>query len=125
MIVTESGGACPPASALRDFAPPSHAKGYKKCTSRRWTGDLMRAARARRPGPKRGAGYAVYGPWGQKISRAEEGFVNRDGEPMYGRVRIGFFGTRTVLIPVQFVETDDQANGGGDQPNDFSELCRL
>ena len=68
----------------------------------------MRAARARRPGPKRGVGYAVYDPLGQKIGRAEEVFVNRDGEPMYVRVRIGFFGTRTVLIPVQFVETDDE-----------------
>jgi hypothetical protein len=69
---------------------------------------LMRAARARRPEPNWGAGYAVYDPLGQKISRGEEGFVNRDGEPMYVRVRIGFFGTRRVLIPVQFVETDDQ-----------------
>lgn len=58
--------------------------------------------------PTRGAGYAVYDPLGRKIGRAEEVFANRDGEPMYVRVRIGFFGTRVVLIPVQFVEMDDQ-----------------
>jgi hypothetical protein len=30
-----------------------------------------------------------------------------DGEPQYIRVRIGFFGTKSVLIPVRFVETDE------------------
>jgi len=45
---------------------------------------------------------------GQKIGRAEQVFVNLDGEPMYIRVRIGFLFTSTVLIPVQFVETDDE-----------------
>jgi hypothetical protein len=34
--------------------------------------------------------------------------VNWDGEPMYIRVRIGFLFTSMVLIPVQFVETDDE-----------------
>jgi hypothetical protein len=47
---------------------------------------------------------------GQKIGRAEEVFVNLDGEPMYIRVRISFLFTSTVLIPVQFVETDDENN---------------
>ena len=55
-----------------------------------------------------GAGYAVYDPVGQKIGRAEQVFVNLDGEPMYIRVRIGFLFTSTVLIPVQFVETDEE-----------------
>jgi len=45
---------------------------------------------------------------GQKIGGAEEVFVNRDDEPVYVRVRIGLFGMRTVLIPVQFVETDNE-----------------
>ena len=54
------------------------------------------------------AGYAVYDPMGQKFGRAEKVFVNLDGEPMYIRVRIGFPFTSTVLIPVQFVETDDE-----------------
>jgi hypothetical protein len=44
---------------------------------------------------------------GQKIGSAEQVFVNLDGEPMYIMVRIGPFGMRAVLIPVQFVETDE------------------
>jgi hypothetical protein len=55
-----------------------------------------------------GAGYGVYDPVGQKFSRADKVFVNLDGEPMYIRVHIGFLFTSTVLIPVQFVETDDE-----------------
>jgi hypothetical protein len=35
-------------------------------------------------------------------------FANPDGEPVYIRVRICFFGMRAVLIPVQFVETDEK-----------------
>jgi hypothetical protein len=58
--------------------------------------------------PNRGAGYAVYDPVGEKIGGAEEVFVNPDGEPVYVRVRIGLLFTRTVLIPVQFVEMDDE-----------------
>jgi hypothetical protein len=34
--------------------------------------------------------------------------ANPDGEPVYIRVRIGYFGMRAVLIPVQFVETDEK-----------------
>jgi hypothetical protein len=58
--------------------------------------------------PKRGAGYAVHEPVGGKIASAEQVFANPDGEPVYVRVRIGLLWTRTVLIPVQFVETDDK-----------------
>jgi hypothetical protein len=55
------------------------------------------------------AGYAVYDPVGQKIGSAEEVFVNRDGEPVYIRVRMGLlWRKRTVLVPVQFVETDEE-----------------
>ena len=56
----------------------------------------------------RGAGYAVYDPLGQKIGRAEDVFVNWNQEPEYVRVRIGLFGRRSVLIPVQFAELDDE-----------------
>jgi hypothetical protein len=58
--------------------------------------------------PKRGAGYAVYNPLGQKIGRAEKVFVNWNEEPEYVRVRIGFFGLKSFLIPVQFAEVDDE-----------------
>jgi len=67
-----------------------------------------RASGARSAETKRGAGYAVYDPVGQKIGSTEEVFVNRDGEPVYIRVRIDLLWTRTVLIPVQFVQTDDE-----------------
>ena len=56
---------------------------------------------------KRGAGYAVYDPLGQRIGSAEEVFVNRDSEPGYGMVRTGLLGMRSVLIPEQFVQTDE------------------
>jgi hypothetical protein len=57
---------------------------------------------------KRATDYAVFDPLGQKIGRAEEVFVNWDGEPDYIRIRLGFFGMKSVLIPAQFVETDDE-----------------
>jgi hypothetical protein len=63
---------------------------------------------ARWAAPKRGAGYTVYDPVGQKIGSAEQVFMNRDCEPVYIRVRIGLFGTKTVLIPVQFGERDEK-----------------
>ena len=47
-------------------------------------------------------------PVGQKIGSAEEVFVNLEGEPEYIRVRIGLFGMKSVLIPVQFVETEEE-----------------
>ena len=64
--------------------------------------------RARAAAANNGAGYSVYDPVGQKIGIAESVFANSDGEPEYIRVRIGFFGMRAVLIPVQFVETDEK-----------------
>jgi hypothetical protein len=56
----------------------------------------------------RGAGYAVYDPLGQKIGRAEKVFVNWNKEFEYVRVRIGLFGRKSVLIPVQLAEVDDE-----------------
>jgi PRC-barrel domain len=70
-----------------------------------------RRARTSGAGPAarvRGAGYVVYDPVGQKIGRAEEVFANWDGELGYIRIRLGFFGMKSVLIPVQFVETDEK-----------------
>ena len=64
--------------------------------------------RARAAATNNGSGYSVYDPVGQKIGIVERVFANSDGEPVYIRVRIGFFGMRAVLIPVQFVETDEK-----------------
>jgi len=66
------------------------------------------ASTARWADAKRCAGYAVYDPVGEKVGSAQEVFVNREGDPVYVRVNIGFLFSRTVLIPVQFVETDEE-----------------
>ena len=70
--------------------------------------DEPRVSSASSARSKRGVGYEVYDPLGQKIGSAEEVFVNRNEEPEYVRVRIGFFGRKSVLIPVQFAEVDDE-----------------
>jgi PRC-barrel domain len=57
---------------------------------------------------ERCTGYAVYDPVGKKIGSVEEAFVNREGDPVYLRVNIGILISRTVLIPVQFVETGEE-----------------
>jgi uncharacterized protein YrrD len=54
------------------------------------------------------AGYAVYDPVGQKIGSVEQVLVSPDGDPVYIKVRIGRFWKRTVLVPVQFVESDEE-----------------
>ncbi len=53
-------------------------------------------------------GYTVCDPRGQKIGRAEKFFLNGSGEPEYIRVKVGLFGFKTVLIPVQTVATDEE-----------------
>jgi hypothetical protein len=59
-------------------------------------------------GPERYAGYAVCDPRGRKIGRAEEFFLNGSGEPEYIRVKMGLFGFKTVLIPVQAIAADEE-----------------
>jgi len=54
------------------------------------------------------AGYAVCDPRRQKIGCAESFFLNGSGEPEYIRVKIGLFGLRKVLIPVQTVDVDKE-----------------
>jgi hypothetical protein len=54
------------------------------------------------------AGYAVCDPRGQKIGRAERFFVNGSGDPEYIRVKMGLFGFKTVLIPVQAIAADEE-----------------
>lgn len=69
------------------------------------------AINRRRPGsglnaPEGCVGYGVYDPLGQRIGEAEKIFVNGDDEPEYIRVRMGLFGRKSVLIPVQSVAID-------------------
>jgi hypothetical protein len=68
------------------------------CPRQQGTGDLVRAAQGQRnPSGRRLRGLRSRG---QKIGSTEEVFVNRDGEPVYIRVRSGRLWTRMVLIPV-------------------------
>ena len=52
--------------------------------------------------------YVVRDPEGRKIGRVKELFASLRGEPQYVRVRVGFFGLRSVLIPVCFVAIDKE-----------------
>ena len=52
--------------------------------------------------------YVVCDPEGRKIGRVKELFASLRGEPQYVRVRVGFFGLRSVLIPVCFIAIDEE-----------------
>jgi PRC-barrel domain len=72
-----------------------------------------RAARGEWPAerfekPKQCAGYWVCDPRGRKIGRLKRLFLNESGGPEYAEVKVGFFGLRTVLIPLQTVTTDTE-----------------
>ena len=58
--------------------------------------------------PQEWIGYEVYDPLGQKIGQAEEILVNASDDPEYIRVRMGFLGPKTVLIPVHLAAADAQ-----------------
>ncbi len=53
-------------------------------------------------------GYAVLDPEGHKIGVVGELFANGSGEPEYVRVRMGLFGMKSALIPVQLVASDEE-----------------
>jgi hypothetical protein len=54
------------------------------------------------------AGYAVCDPRGRRIGRIKRVFVNGRGEPEYIGVKIGLFGFKTILLPVQSVAADEE-----------------
>ncbi len=56
--------------------------------------------------PQEWTGYEVYDPLGQKIGQAEEILVNASDDPEYIRVRMGFLGPKSVLIPVHLAAAD-------------------
>ena len=53
-------------------------------------------------------GYGVYDPLGQRIGKAEKIFVNGNEEPEYIRVKMGVFGWKSVLLPVESVAIDEK-----------------
>jgi hypothetical protein len=56
--------------------------------------------------PQQCAGYWVRDPRGRKIGRLKWLFLNGSGGAEYAEVKVGLFGLRTVLIPVQSVSVD-------------------
>jgi len=67
-----------------------------------------REPRSRLEAPEKYYDYVVRDPEGRKIGRVKELFAAVHGEPQYVRVRVGFFGLRSVLIPVCFVTIDEE-----------------
>jgi hypothetical protein len=70
--------------------------------------DRVRVRRAKFGEPGSYAGYDVRDPLGQRIGTAEEVFADLNDEPRYVKVRMGLFGLRSALIPVQLVAVDTQ-----------------
>lgn len=66
-----------------------------------------RASRERLEAPGRYAGYKVLDPEGHKVGSVVELFVNLQGEPEYVRVKLGLFGLKTALLPVEIVTVDE------------------
>jgi hypothetical protein len=58
--------------------------------------------------PEEYVGYGVRDPLGQKIGTVDELFVNAYDEPEYVRIRMGFLGLKSVLLPVETVAVDKQ-----------------
>ena len=56
--------------------------------------------------PQQCAGYWVRDPRGRKIGRLNRLFLNGSGGAEYAEVKVGLFGMKTVLIPVQTVSVD-------------------
>ena len=53
-------------------------------------------------------GFWLCDPREKRIGTVEKLFVNWSGEPEYIRVSVGFFGFKSLLLPVQNVAVDEQ-----------------
>ena len=58
--------------------------------------------------PKQCAGYRVCGPRGRKVGRLKRLFSNGSGGAEYAEVKVGLFGLKTILIPLQTVSVDTE-----------------
>ncbi len=56
--------------------------------------------------PKQCAGYWVRDPRGRKIGRLKRLLLNGSGGTEYAEVKVGLFGLKTILIPLQSVTAD-------------------
>ena len=53
-------------------------------------------------------GYKLHDPLGKKIGSVQELFLNDNDEPEYIRVKMGFLGSRSVLLPVESVAVNEE-----------------
>ena len=53
-------------------------------------------------------GYELHDPLGKKIGSVQERFLNDNDEPEYIKVKMGFLGSRSVLIPVESVAVNEE-----------------
>jgi len=53
--------------------------------------------------PKQCAGYRICDPRGRKVGRLKRLFLNGSGGAEYAEVKVGLFGLKTILIPLQTV----------------------
>lgn len=58
--------------------------------------------------PGQYAGYEVRDPLDEKVGVVDCVFFNGAAEPEYIRTKIGLFGRKRVLLPVQLVAVDDE-----------------
>ena len=58
--------------------------------------------------PTQCAGYGVRDPRGRKIGKLTRLFLNGSGGAEYAEVKVGLFGMKTILIPVQTVSVDTE-----------------
>ena len=56
--------------------------------------------------PNQCAGYWVRDPRGRKIGRLKRLFLNGSGGAEYAEVKVGLFGLKTILIPIQTVSVN-------------------
>lgn len=73
---------------------------YRTVTERRGPGGRFNV-------PNGCVGFELHDPLGEKIRRVEEMFVNAQEEPEYLRARIGVFGVKSVLFPVEILVVDE------------------
>lgn len=57
--------------------------------------------------PEKYVGYGVLDPTGKKFGSIGRVFVNWSGEPEYIQVKMGLFGVKCVLLPVDSISVDD------------------
>jgi hypothetical protein len=59
-------------------------------------------------GPVEYAGFWLCDPQEKRIGMVEKLFLNESGGPEYIRMRVGFFGFKSVLLPIQDIAVDEQ-----------------